>query len=83
MLFCMYPALMDTKKIWVYLPFYMGTGTIFLPLFQVKVYPGDESKSPYRSTYCETYVLNAKRGEISVQVHVHSRWNYLLDESVK
>ena len=54
---------------------------IFLPLFQVKVYPGDESRSPYRSTYCETYVLN--RGEISVQVHVHSRSNYLLHESVK
>ena len=54
---------------------------IFLPLFQVKVYPGDESRSPYRSTYCETYVLNAKRGEISVQVH--GRSNYLLHESVK
>ena len=53
---------------------------IFLPLFQVKVYPGDESRSPYRSTYCETYVLNAKRGEISVQVHVHGRSNYLLHD---
>lgn len=40
---------------------------------KVKVYPGDESKSPYRSTYCETYVLNAKRGEISVQATRNDR----------
>ena len=54
---------------------------IFLPLFQVKVYPGDDSRSPFRSTYCETYVLDAKGGEISIQVH--SRANYLMHESVK
>ena len=81
MSFCMYPAPIDTRKICMYLPFYMGTGMIFLPLFQVKVYPGDESRSPFRSTYCETYVLDAKGGEISIQVH--SRANYLMHESVK
>ena len=59
----MYPAPIEYQtKYDMYLPFYMGTGMIFLPLFQVKVYPGDESRSPFRSTYCETYVLDAKEG---------------------
>ncbi|KAM7440905.1 hypothetical protein ABFA07_009896, partial [Porites harrisoni] len=34
---------------------------------KVKEYLGDESRGPYRSTYCETYVLDAKPEGISMQ----------------
>ena len=49
-----------------------------LASFQLKVYLGDESRGPYRSTYCETYVLEAKREGILMQVH--SRTKYLFHE---
>lgn len=71
---------MNTNKIWLYLPLYMRTGMNFLLLFQVKEYLGDESRGPYRSTYCETYVLDAKREGISMQVQ--SRTKYLFHEWV-
>lgn len=42
-------------------------------IYQVKEYLGDESRGPYRSTYCETYVIDGKPGGISIQV-----WNKTL-----
>ena len=42
------------------LPFYFN--------HKVKEYLGDESRGPYRSTYCETYVIDGKAGGISIQV---------------
>ena len=36
--------------------------------FKVKEYLGDESRGPYRSTYCETYVIDKPGGGISIQV---------------
>ena len=35
----------------------------------MKEYLGDESRGPYRSTYCETYVIDRREpGAISIQV---------------
>ena len=41
---------------------------------KVKEYLGDESRGPYRSTYCETYVIDGKAGGISIQVNT----NYII-----